>query len=117
MCPVWKKGFDRFWALPGRVLPYCSFWPLPRPGRCRALMVVLNLVVSALSSSGRVQLLPSEVELRIFDAVDAEFPENMSEKAQRKLVGGLLCVTTHRLIWAPPIGTPKKCEEQHPKVP
>ena len=53
-------------------------------------MSALALSAAALTASGRVQLLPQEVELRLLDRVDVEFPSDAPGGATGKQAARLL---------------------------
>lgn len=52
-----------------------SSLPLPQHGALARGMSPLTLAAVALTASGRVQLLPGEVEFKLLDKVDVEFPD------------------------------------------
>ena len=84
-------------------------------------MSQLTLAAVALTASGRVQLLPGEVELKLLDKVDCEFPDGTGglpgdaaakflvrarrfadrplELTELRTQAGLLSLTSHRLVW------------------
>lgn len=57
------------------------------------------LAGAQLTASGRLELQPGEHELRLLPATDAEFPAEDGPERAPRWRGGVLCLTTHRLVW------------------